>query len=80
MSIHAGLRVRHWRELKGISQLELSKRAKIDKTRLNRIEKGKLSARSEELERIAAELALTMPEFYGAIGAAKSDAAEAKSS
>lgn len=71
MSIHAGLRVRHWRELKGITQLDLAKRAKIAQTRLNKIERGKLPARVDEIERIADELDLTMPEFYGAIGEAK---------
>lgn len=71
MSLHAGTRVRHWRELKGISQLDLAQRAHINPTRLCRIEKGKTPARADEIERLAVELDLTMPEFYGAIGEAK---------
>lgn len=66
MTLHAGLRVKHWRELRGISQLDLADKAKIDNARLCRIEKGKTKARAEEIERLAKALELTMPEFYGA--------------
>jgi transcriptional regulator with XRE-family HTH domain len=65
VTLYAGLRVRHWRELKGVSQLDLAERAKMDPARLCRIENGKTRARADEIERLAAELDLTMPQFYG---------------
>lgn len=65
MSLHAGLRVRHWRELKGVSQLDLAERVKMDPARLCRIENGRTRARADEIERLAKELDLSMPEFYG---------------
>lgn len=70
VTLTAGNRVRYWRELKGVSQLELATRAKIDNSRLCRIEKGARSY-SDEIERCVAGLGLTMPEFYGALGEAK---------
>lgn len=63
-----GPRVRHWRELRDMTQSDLAKRAKIDNARLCRIENGKTQARADELERLAAALELSMPEFYGAVG------------
>lgn len=37
----------------------------MDKTKLCRIESGELKARAVDIERLARELDLTMPEFYG---------------
>lgn len=71
MTLHTGQRVRHWREIRNISQLELANRAKMDNARLCRIENGKTPAKAEEVERLAEALELTMPEFYGALGEAK---------
>lgn len=65
VSLSAGQRVRHWRELKNVSQLDLAERAKMDNARLCRIENGKTKARAEEIERLAAALELSMAEFYG---------------
>lgn len=65
VSLHPGQRVRHWRELRGLKQDELADLAKMDNSRLCRIELGKTKARAEEVERIAEALGLTMPEFYG---------------
>ncbi len=67
MSLHPGQRVKHWRELRNVSQLELAARAKIGNSRLCRIEKGQAEARAAEIERLAAALDLSMPEFYGAL-------------
>lgn len=67
MALDPGQRVRHWRELKNLSQLELAGLAKMDNTRLCRIENGKTEAKAEEIERLAKAMDLSMPEFYGAI-------------
>lgn len=72
MTLHAGQRVRHWRELRGIHQADLASAAKMDSARLCRIENGKTKPRAEEVERLAAALDLTMPEFYGAPDDARS--------
>lgn len=39
----------------------------MDKTKLCKIENGDQEPRAIELERIASELQLSMPEFYGAV-------------
>lgn len=69
--MHSGQRVRHWREIRNLTQAELAARAKMDNARLCRIEHGKTKAKAEEIERLANALDLTMPEFYGAIDEAK---------
>lgn len=69
VTLPAGQRVRHWREIKGVTQLDLAEKAGIGPARLCRIEKGKTEARSKEVEALAAALGLTMPEFYGDIAA-----------
>lgn len=66
MTLEPGKRVLYWRRLKGISQAELATRAKMDKAKLSRIESGEQKVRAIEIERLARELDLTMPEFYGA--------------
>ena len=71
MTLHAGQRVKHWRELRGVSQFDLANRAKMDNARLCRIENGKTKPKAEEIERLAKALELTMPEFYGATDEAR---------
>jgi Predicted transcription factor, homolog of eukaryotic MBF1 len=71
VTLQAGQRVKHWRELRGISQLDLAHRAKMDPARLCRIENGKTKAKADEIERLAKGLDLSMPEFYGATDEAK---------
>lgn len=66
MSLQVGQRVKHWREIRGISQLDLATRAEMDPAKLCRIEKGKYKPRAEEVEKLAAAMTLSMPEFYGA--------------
>lgn len=67
MKLRPGERVKHWRELYGITQTELAERAKMDNSKLSRIESGEAKARAEDIERLAKALSLSMPEFYGAI-------------
>lgn len=67
MSLEPGKRVRYWRELKGVSQVDLAERAKMDKTKLSRIESGETIARVRDIEKLARQLDLTMPEFYGSL-------------
>lgn len=70
VSLEPGQRVRHWRELRGVTQADLAAGAEMDNARLCRIENGKTEPRAEEIERLAAALGLSMPEFYGAIDGA----------
>jgi transcriptional regulator with XRE-family HTH domain len=72
VTISAGQRVKHWRELRGVTQADLAAIAKIDNTRLCKIEKGKLTAKADEIERLAKALELTMPQFYGGVDEASS--------
>lgn len=67
MSTHLthGQRAKHWREIRGLTQVELATRLKWDKSKLCRIESGEQEPRASEIEAIAEELELTMPEFYG---------------
>ena len=71
VSLTPGKRVRHWRELRGVRQQDLAELAEIEVTRLCKIELGHLDPRAEEIERVAAALDMTMPEFYGATDKAK---------
>jgi len=48
-------------------QQTLAEKAGINAARLCRIELGKTEPKAEEIERLAAALELTMPEFYGAL-------------
>lgn len=59
--------MKHWRELRGVTQADLADRAKMDNSKLSRIESGDIKARAEDIERLARALDLTMPEFYGAL-------------
>ena len=63
--------MRHWRELRGIPQTVLADQAEVEVTRLCRIELGKTEPKAEEIERLAAAMDLTMPEFYGALDEAR---------
>lgn len=61
----AGKRVRHWRELRGMTQAALAERANIEPARLCRIELGNTEPKAGEIERLAAAMDMTMSEFYG---------------
>jgi transcriptional regulator with XRE-family HTH domain len=66
VSLLPGQRVKHWREIRGLTQVELADRAEMDNSKLCRIERGETEARAKDIEQLAAALDLSMPEFYGA--------------
>lgn len=70
MALRPGERIRHWRELLGITQADLAERIKFDESKLSRIETGAQEIRAFELEIVVEKLGLTMAEFYGQAGAA----------
>ncbi len=59
-------RVRHWRQLRGMSQEDLGGRCGMPQHKISRIETGATSASIEDVETIVKALGLTMLEFYGA--------------
>lgn len=52
------------REAKGITQTELANRLKIDRTHLNKVENGAVKPSLALLERIAAELEVSVKDFF----------------
>lgn len=60
-----GARIEHLRDLKGMSQLELSKRIGIDKSVMNRIESGDRPTRGNELKDIAKEFGVSVDYLLG---------------
>ncbi len=65
VALNPGKRVKHWRELKNVSQTELADRAAMDKSKVSRIESGDIKPRAEDIEVLAKAMGLSMPEFYG---------------
>nr|BAL57737.1 DNA binding regulatory protein [uncultured Acetothermia bacterium]BAL59065.1 hypothetical protein HGMM_OP3C220 [Candidatus Acetothermum autotrophicum] len=64
LSLHAlGAQVRSYRELKGLSQEELARKAKIGRITLSRIENGKLYAQTKTLSKIAAALEINLADL-----------------
>lgn len=55
-----GERVRAWRAARGLKQTELARAAGMEAIRLCRIEKGSRVANVDEMERLAAALAITV--------------------
>jgi transcriptional regulator with XRE-family HTH domain len=70
VSLSPGQRIKHWREIRGLKQNELADLAKIEQSKLCRIEGGKIQARAEDIEQIADALELSMGEFYGEVAEA----------
>ena len=67
MAISSRERVKHWRELRGLSQEELGERCGMTQYKISRIETGATEASADDIEAIATKgLDLSMPEFYGA--------------
>lgn len=62
--VSVGSRIASWRAARGLSVRDLAARCGVTYSALSRIEKGRQAARAEEVERIAAALGLSMPEFY----------------
>lgn len=52
------------RKQQGITQTELAERLKIDRTHLNKVENGKVRPSTRLLERIAAELGVSVKDFF----------------
>ena len=65
MSISSRERVRHWRELRGLSQDELGSKCGMPQYKISRIETGAIDAHADDIEAIATGLGLSMAEFYG---------------
>lgn len=67
MAILSRERVKHWRELRGLSQEELGDRCGMTQYKISRIETGKTEASADDIELIATKgFGVSMPEFYGA--------------
>lgn len=59
-----GLRIKKLREIKDISQLELSDLADLDRTYINSVENGKRNISIVNIEKIARAFGLSMNEFF----------------
>ena len=59
-----GLRIKTLREKAGISQLELSNLADLDRTYINSVENGKRNISIVNIEKIANALRISMYEFF----------------
>jgi transcriptional regulator with XRE-family HTH domain len=66
-------RVRHWREIRGLSQKELGDRCvpPMPQHKISRIETHATDASVDDLEVIVRALDLTMAEFFGATAEAR---------
>lgn len=62
-----GTRVRHYRELAGLSQEQLAKKAKIGRITLSRIENGKLYAQTKTLSKIAAVFGIGLADLIAGL-------------
>lgn len=65
MALTSHERVRHWRELRGLSQSELGGLCGFPQHKISRIETGATDASADDIEAIARGLGLSMAEFYG---------------
>lgn len=63
--IPGGQRVAVWRRHFGLTVRGLAVDAGLYYSALSRIEHGKQQATADELERLAAAMGLSMPQFYG---------------
>lgn len=66
-SFSVGQRITERRELLGITQMELAKRAGVDRGQLSRWEMGHAEPTSHHLFRLARALSCSMDMFYGEI-------------
>lgn len=60
-----GRRIRAYRKLKRIQQVEFAKRIGVSTTILGRIERGEKEAKPELLQKIADELTIDLAELIG---------------
>ena len=72
--ISVGRRIQVWREHRGFSQAEFAKLLEMSPPNLCRMESGKQSPNSTQLEKIAQALGLSLSQFFGAIGSEEAKA------
>jgi transcriptional regulator with XRE-family HTH domain len=63
-----GQRVASWRRLRGWTLRQLATASGMSAAALCRVESGKQRPKADEVERIAAALGITTPQFYGEMG------------
>lgn len=64
IKIKIGHRIKKLREIKGISQLELSHLAELDRTYINSIENGRRNVSIVNIEKIANAFGMSVTEFF----------------
>jgi transcriptional regulator with XRE-family HTH domain len=64
IKVKIGLRIKKLRELKKISQLELSEIADLDRTYINSIENGRRNVSIINIEKIAKAFDVSISEFF----------------
>ncbi len=74
-----GARVRHYREVTGLSQEELARKAKIGRITLSRIENGKLYAQTKTLSKIASVFRIGLAELIAGPAATPQKAPRSRS-
>jgi transcriptional regulator with XRE-family HTH domain len=57
-------KVREARKIRGLRQIELQNKAKIDTCRISHIENGLVTPRQDEKERLSAALKIPMKELF----------------
>ena len=67
--ITTGQRLRHWREIKGLSIRELARSSGIHKSSLHRIECDAQEAREADVQKLIKALDLSVSTFYGEVAA-----------
>ena len=64
IKVKIGLRIKKLREIKGISQLELSNLADLDRTYINSVENGRRNISIVNIEKIAEALDVSVGDFF----------------
>jgi transcriptional regulator with XRE-family HTH domain len=64
IKVKIGLRIKKLRELKKISQLELSEIADLDRTYINSIENGRRNVSIVNIEKIAKAFDISVSDFF----------------
>jgi transcriptional regulator with XRE-family HTH domain len=64
IKIKIGRRIKKLRKMKGISQLELSHLAELDRTYINSIENGRRNVSIVNIEKIANAFGMSVFEFF----------------
>jgi len=64
MSDNVGARLRYYRELKGLSQRELAKRADVTNSSISLIEQGRVSPSIASLKKVLSGLPMSLAQFF----------------